>query len=205
MHHPKRTRKPRFSFGAYGYGLLRIGVGLEVLALTWRTAAGFDEAARALASWGFPAPPLSLLISVGAGLLGGLALLLGVRVRLAVAGLGALFLPTTSLLLALHTGDAGSAWQGLLQLGRLVEAPLLMGFFVWALAVGAGPFSLGGLRGRRKARQAWGGDAVEAEPVGTREDRSAARRPASADRERGDVKRKVERKRRAAAFAPCCP
>ena len=204
MHHPQHMRKSRFSYGTYGYGLLRIGVGLEVLALTWQMATGLDQVAGALASWGFPSPHLLLLLSIGAGLMGGLALLLGVRVRLAVAGLGALFLPTTSVLLALYTGNAWGEWQWLLQVGRLAEVPFMMGFFVWALAAGAGSFSLGNRQARQSARQAQGAAVVEAEPAALQNGPFAAGRPASTDRGKDRAEQRAKREPRSAVLASCC-
>ena len=198
MHHP--PSKPRFARGAYG--LLRIGVGLEVLALTWYLATNLSEAALSLTAGGFPAPHLGLLAAIGAGLAGGLALLLGVRVRLAVAALGVLFLPATSVLLALYTGNAWGEWQWLLQLGRLAEVPLLMGFFVWALAAGPGAFSLEGLRARRQARRT--SEAARAERLASPEAPPADGRPAYMDRERHRPEQKTERRPRAATLAPCC-
>ncbi len=128
--------------------LIRVLVAVAVLAATWRMAVGFGDVRAEMVSFGFPRPNVPLLISLGAGFLGGLALLIGLNVRAAILLVAAMLLPPLAMLDALYSGNTYGNLQGMVQLLRVLEVPALLAGFLWLLSEGPGPWSVSLLRRR---------------------------------------------------------
>ena len=109
--------------------------------------AAFGAVAKMMAGAGFPAPSLFLAAAIAIELLGGTALLLGWKTRLAVFALIVFLIPATIVFHAMPMTAGGQTVQE--QMVQVLKNLAIIGALLKFLADGAGAFALDNVQIRR--------------------------------------------------------
>lgn len=99
---------------------------------------GFGATAQMMGGVGFPVPKFFLVGAIAFELLGGLALVVGYKTRLAAAALIVFLIPATIIFHAAHLGGP----EGQMQMIHVLKNLAILGALLKFLADGAGAFSI---------------------------------------------------------------
>jgi putative oxidoreductase len=138
-----RCRRTADKISFLGPTLARLTVGLVFIGTGWGKLHSIPDVTEFFASLHIPAPGFNARLTAATELFGGLAVLLGLGTRLVSLPLA------FTMVIAIVTAKRGDI-TGLTALVGLEEWSYLV-FFVWLALVGAGPLSVDGLLGRKRA------------------------------------------------------
>jgi putative oxidoreductase len=154
MDHLHKTSSLHTNVRAVSFTLLRVVVGVIMVAHGWQKLTALHSTQEAFAGMGIPAPNISAYLAIAGELFGGLGLLVGLLTPVAALGVGCVMVVAIAMVHWSH---------GLMAQNNGFEYPLtLLVAAVFFVIHGGGPFSLDAYLSRRISTRRDRRDAVPA-------------------------------------------